>query len=63
MAGGAPVPIPVSDSETIVLSIADLKEAASKKLPKGARGNHSYFSYATSLENPLGQSKHCLRLG
>lgn len=49
MAGGAPIPIPVSDSGMTILSIADLKEAASKKLPKSARGNPDYVSYGLSF--------------
>ena len=36
MAGGAPVTIPVSET---ILSIADLEEAASKKLGRTARGD------------------------
>ena len=36
---GAPVPIPISDAQTPILCIADLKEAASKRLPNSARGN------------------------
>lgn len=36
MAGGAPVPIPVSET---ILSIADLEEAASMKLGRTARGD------------------------
>ena len=50
MAGGAPVPIPVSDSGTAILSIADMKEAASKKLPKSARGNHVHVFHVTNPE-------------
>ena len=41
MAGGAPVPIPVSDSQETILSIADLEKAASKKLGKTAGGKAS----------------------
>lgn len=50
MAGGAPLPIPVPDSKEVILSIADLKEAASKKLPTSARGNHFCITHcSTSL--------------
>ena len=38
MAGGAPVPLPVDNPEQKILCIADLEEAASKKMEKGARG-------------------------
>lgn len=38
MAGGGPVPIPTSDPNEKILSIADLEKAASKKLEKTARG-------------------------
>lgn len=38
MAGGAPVPIPVSDPEDAILCIPDLQKAASKKLGKTAGG-------------------------
>ena len=41
MAGGAPVPVPVSDPEDTILSIADLEKAASKKLGKTAGGMSS----------------------
>ena len=36
---GAPAPVPVPDLDFKILSIADLKEAASKKLPSHIRGN------------------------
>lgn len=49
MAGGAPIPIPVADSGMTILSIADLKDVASKKLPKSARGNHKYVSFGSNL--------------
>ena len=39
MAGGAPIPVPTSDPDEKILSIADLEKAASKKLDKTARGN------------------------
>ena len=39
MAGGAPVPVPLSDPQVPILCVADLKEAASKRLPDSARGN------------------------
>ena len=35
---GAPVPVPVSDLDEKILSIADLEVAAAKKLGKNARG-------------------------
>lgn len=38
MAGGAPIPVPTSDPDEKILSIADLEKAASKKLEKSARG-------------------------
>ncbi len=38
MAGGAPVPIPVEDPDDVILSIADLEKAASRKLGKTAGG-------------------------
>lgn len=38
MAGGAPVPVPTSDPDEKILSIADLEKAASTKLGKTARG-------------------------
>lgn len=41
MAGGAPVPVPVPESQDKILSIADLEKAASKKLGKTARGKAS----------------------
>lgn len=41
MAGGAPVPIPVSECQETILSIADLEKAASKKLGKTAGGKAS----------------------
>ena len=43
MAGGAPVPVPTSDPDGKILSIADLEKAASKKLGKSARGNPQSF--------------------
>lgn len=43
MAGGGPVPVPTSDPDEKVLSIADLEKAASKKLGKIARGNFGVF--------------------
>lgn len=43
MAGGAPIPIPTSDPDEKILSIADLEKAASKKLGKSARGNTRSF--------------------
>lgn len=43
MAGGAPVPVPTSDPDEKILSIADLEKAASKKLGKSARGNTQSF--------------------
>lgn len=43
MAGGAPVPVPTSDPDQRILSIADLEKAASQKLGKSARGNLKYF--------------------
>ena len=43
MAGGAPVPVPTSDPDQKILSIADLEKAASKKLGKSARGNRMSF--------------------
>ena len=47
MAGGAPIPVPVSrDPDEIILSIADLEKAASKKLGKSAKGE-----YQASLPN------------
>lgn len=39
MAGGALVPVPTSDPEQKILSIADLEREASKKLGKSARGD------------------------
>ena len=45
MAGGAPVPIPVSQGKAdMILSIKDLERAASKKLGKTAGGKGSRFS-------------------
>lgn len=41
MAGGAPVPIAVPESQEIILSVADLEKAASKKLGKTAGGKPS----------------------
>ena len=38
MAGGAPVPIPVSENQEMILSVKDLEKAASKKLGKTAGG-------------------------
>lgn len=43
MAGGAPVPVPTSDPDEKILSIADLEKAASKRLGKTARGNFEIF--------------------
>ena len=43
MAGGAPVPIPVPESQETILSIADLEKAASKKLGKTAGGKASRY--------------------
>ena len=43
MAGGAPVPVPTSDPDQKILSIADLEKAASKKLGKSARGKRMSF--------------------
>lgn len=48
MAGGAPVPVPTSDPDQKILSIADLERAASKKLGKSARGNRQAFSCSIS---------------
>ena len=45
MAGGAPLPIPVSQGKAdMILSIKDLERAASKKLGKTAGGKGSRFS-------------------
>lgn len=41
MADGAPVPILVSEPQPHILCIADMKEAASKRLPSNVQGNHS----------------------
>jgi hypothetical protein len=38
MAGGAPIPVPITDPEEKILCIADLEMAGSKKMDKGARG-------------------------
>lgn len=43
MAGGGPIPVPTSDPDQKILSIADLEKAASKKLEKSARGNRPVF--------------------
>lgn len=44
MAGGAPVPIPISDPDEKILSIKDLEKAGSKKLEKNVRGNRLFLS-------------------
>ena len=46
---GAPVPIPVPDLDTKILSVADLQEAASKKLPNNVRGNQQVSLYEACL--------------
>jgi hypothetical protein len=38
MSGGAPIPVPVADPEEKILCIADLEQAGSRKMEKGARG-------------------------
>ena len=44
MAGGAPIPVPITDPEEKILSIADLEKAGSQKMEKGARGeSREYF--------------------
>ena len=45
MAGGAPIPIPTADLDEMILSIKDLKKAASKKLAQSLKGNRSFLSY------------------
>lgn len=45
MAGGAPVPIPTSDPDEKILSIADLEKAATKRLGKSARGKREVSIY------------------
>ena len=45
MAGGAPVPVPTSDPDQKILSIADLQREASKKLGKSARGDWQLFLF------------------
>ena len=51
MAGGGPVPVPTSDPDQKILSIADLEKAASEKLEKSARGKSEFSitSYDASL--------------
>ncbi|KAL2044762.1 hypothetical protein N7G274_002537 [Stereocaulon virgatum] len=60
MAGGAPVPIPVSDT---ILSIADLEEAASKKLGRTAKDfyNSGSTEQVTIRENSTAFSRYRLR--
>jgi len=38
MAGGVPIPVPVTVPEEKILCIADLERAGSRKMEKGARG-------------------------
>jgi hypothetical protein len=38
MAGGAPIPVPITAPEEKILCIADLEKAGSRKMEKGARG-------------------------
>ena len=49
MAGGAPIPIPTSDVDEKILSIEDLKNAASRKLGQSARGNRLSLSFMVDL--------------
>ncbi|KAM0694409.1 hypothetical protein Q7P36_004764 [Cladosporium allicinum] len=60
MSGGAPVPVPVTEK---ILCIADLKEAASKKLPTGAREfyNSGSTEQVTINENSVAYSKYRVR--
>ena len=53
MAGGAPVPVPTSDPDEKILSIADLEKEASKKLGKSARGNTQSFVMLNFLAIPM----------
>jgi hypothetical protein len=38
IAGGTPIPVPVTVPEEKMLCIADLEKAGSRKMKKGARG-------------------------
>lgn len=63
MAGGAPVPVPTSDPDEKILSIADLEKAASTRLGKTARGKCQVptmldFCGAVGIGRPV----LCLRL-
>lgn len=42
MAGGAPIPVPVTVPEEKILCIADLEKAGSRKMEKGARGESKW---------------------
>ena len=53
MAGGAPIPVPTSDPDEKILSIADLEKAASKRLGKSARGNRQSFIALNLLALPM----------
>src|SRR5271154_2338712 len=50
MSGGAPVPIPVSDEEYKILSVSDLEEKGSAKLPVGAR---EFFNSGSTLQQTI----------
>lgn len=60
---GKPIPVPVPESALKILSIPDLQEAASKKLPKSAREfyNSGSTDQITVFENTTAYNKYRLR--
>jgi hypothetical protein len=58
MAGGAPIPVPMTAPQEKILCIADLEKAGSRKMEKGARGEPKWGSVSAYF--PFLHSGHAI---
>jgi hypothetical protein len=61
MASGAPVPVPVDNPGQKILCIADLEEAASKKMEKGPRGEFFWDEHLLTVKGVYHLSRASIR--